>query len=192
MAAATQARKPPSVGRSADTANWAATSANASRWARAAAGVYSGRDSTSMSSPRARSRLADQVGERQRGERPQPPHDGSESGQPLPGDRPDPLALGADPTRWGQLVEGLDDARPVGRVRRLVTRGLPRLLEPELLACSRPRREAVEVGDARPHRRAGEQPHEVVAAGGVLDDVEQGDEVLDLGGEQQPPRPTTS
>ena len=52
-AASSQARKPPSVGRSALPEKVAATSAKASRWARAAPGDHPTRASTSMSSPRA-------------------------------------------------------------------------------------------------------------------------------------------
>ena len=52
---------------------------------------------------------------------------------------------------------------------------------------TRPLPEAVEVGRPEQSRRPREQPHQTVAAGGVLDDRQQRDDVGDLGGEEQPP-----
>ena len=99
----------------------AATSAKASRWARAAVGGVLGAGQHLDVEAESALGLADEVGERQAGERAQAPDDLAQPAQPLEGrvaDRHWPLWLRQPGRR--QVVERLDDAGPVGAVGRLV------------------------------------------------------------------------
>ena len=56
----------------------------------------------------------------------------------------------------------------------------------DLLAEPRPLVQPVEVGGPQPAHRAGEQTHERITAARVSDRAQRGDQVEDLGGQQQP------
>ena len=107
--------------------------------------------------------------------------------QPGEGDGADPLALLPDPRGRGQVVERLDEAGLLAAVRGEVGAAVT-LGASGALPLPGPGAEAVEVRGAEAARGPREQPHQPVAARGVLDDVEERDEVGDLRGVQQPPQ----
>ena len=133
--------------------------------------------------PQGRLGLADELGQPEAGQGPQSPDGGAEAVQALQRGRADALALLPHPGGRREVVERLDDARLLAGVAREVG---PALAPAGALPGPRPRAQPVEVGRAEAAGGSGEQAHEPVAARGVLDRVEQGDEVGHLGHVEQP------
>ena len=143
---------------------------------------------------------------RQRERRPaaQRPQHLAEPTQPRPGGAGQLLTGGTAPVRWRQLVEGLHEGglvhyvvaqlprtgrSPAGRGR--LGRGHARAVaDPPVRAqLHGPGPEGLEVARAEPQRRTGEQPHEGVAAGGIVHDLQGRPQIGDLRHGQQPAEP---
>ena len=136
--------------------------------------------------------LDDQVIERQASAAPQPPQGLGEAVQSLIGHRREPSAIAVDPTQWRQLVQRLDQAALVDHVgehhdvrvgagrRRCSAPGAPPV------QLTRPRAQGDQVARPEPGGRPGEQPHQPVAAAGIVHHPQRGKQVGDLGGGQQP------
>lgn len=119
--------------------------------------------------------LGDDLRERGAEQVTHPPHPVTQVQQPLPAEGCQRAPATGHPPGRRQVVHGLDEAH-------LVLVGVhPR---PQRAGPVVQRRE---VARAEAHRRPGEEAGEVVAAGGVVDDVQEGHQVDDLGhGEQSP------
>ena len=155
--------------------------------------------------------LAHEVGQRECGLAPQSSQRSGQSAQPSKLSHPDVLALGPAPHVWGEIVEGFDNARLVEHLGSQVDQLVGRVVQPLVLVAVTwveveresaecfglddplaelgPRVQSVEVRGAEPTHRAGQQPHEGVAATRIGNRPQRRDEVEDLGGEQQAPQP---
>ena len=127
-----------------------------------------------------------ELGERQPGQSSHPPDNLRKTRKSLSRNVAQWRTCRARPLGRRQLIDGLDQRRPVTGGRLAVGRGALDGGPTVAFELARPRGEHVEVGRTQPDQRAGQQSDETVAAGGILHDPEQAHQVGDLGCHQQP------